>query len=260
MVIVAAKGLFAFRSVHHLKTNPREHWSESFWSLDTGIQLFGVKFPMLFACCIFTFIFILMPTFVVLLVPKHLLRFRFITKFLKPFLDVYQAPFKENSYYFLGIELSLRISVYACDSIRADYTAAIYIAFILRYLIYLGYFQPFESSLNDALYLMCMCILGCVTTVVLYFNPEQPKTYVIIFDILIWLILLQFVGIVVVHTCKYDLHQNLTSTQSKICKAQLYLRSVLKLSQRSERVEKAAIGSYEEYQDELLSIDPDIQQ
>ena len=180
-----------------------------------------------------------------------------MAKFLKPFLDAYQAPFKDNCYYFLGIESLLRVTVYACESVRADYTAAIYEATLLFYLVYLGYFQPFKSSLNGILYLICILILGCFITLFLYFNPEKPKAYAIIFNILIWLIVLELIGIILVHVYKYIFHQDLSSIRTKILKA-FFLPSVLKFSQNSEAADVAVPGSYEEFQEELLAFDPDL--
>jgi len=139
--------------------------------------------------------------------------------------------------------------------VRADYTAAIYDVMILLYLVYLGYFQPFKSSLNGALYLICILILGCFTTLFLYFNPEKPQEYVLIFNILIWLIVLQMIGIILVHVWKYIFHQDLSSVRSKI----FFLPSFLKFSRkfRIEAPDEVLPRSYEEFREELLVFDPD---
>ena len=60
------------------------------WSVDTSIDLFGVKFSILFATCLILFI-ILLPFNILLLFIRKLSHLKFINRF-KSLLDVYCGP------------------------------------------------------------------------------------------------------------------------------------------------------------------------
>ena len=78
---------------------PSRH-RQLYWSVGTSIELFGVKFTVLFVLCLL--IFLALTSFnVSLFFTRTLLRFSFINKF-KPLLDPYLAPYKDK--YFIGLD------------------------------------------------------------------------------------------------------------------------------------------------------------
>ena len=251
MMLVAAKGLFAYRIVHYLNSES----TKMYWAVDTSIPLFGLKFILLFIFCLLVLVFVLIPTIILLLFPKPLLRYKFVATILKPFLDAYQAPFKDNCYYFLGIELLLRVIVYGCDSLHARYTAALYVVIILVYLTYLSFARPFKRTLNAALYSMYICNIASISTLCLYYSPKRPKAYIIIFNLLMFSCMLQFLGTVLHHIYKYVLQKNLDSFCLKYFGRYKILirRSFSKPPTNTAPIEMA---SYEEFRDELLALDP----
>ncbi|XP_065910389.1 uncharacterized protein [Dysidea avara] len=248
MILTTAKG-FSYRKVHYLNSGE----TELYWAVDTSIPFMGAEFIVQLVFCSLIFLFILIPTVVLFLVPKHFLRYKFVAKFLKPFLDAYQAPLKDNCYYFLGIELLLRVIVCGLDSVPANFTAEIFTAILLIYLVFLTIFQPFKNSFNGALYSVYGCILGCIALLFLSYAPEMPMMYAVIFDILVYLGMLIFLGIVIAHFLQYVLHQDLDSYFHRKCKL-LSLESMINTSNNSAVV----AGSYENLRDDLLVIDPDL--
>ena len=253
MMLVAARGLFSYRLVYHLNAET----TKMYWAVDTSIPLFGIKFIILFAFCLVILVCVLIPTIILLLFPKPLLRSKFVAMFLKPFLDAYQAPLKENCYSFLGIELLLRVAVYACDSLYAHYTAALYIVILFLYLTYLIFVQPFKKRLNVALYSVYICNMGCVSTLFLYYHgTKKPKPYVILFNLLMFLCMFEFLVTVLHHICKYVLKKDLINSCLR-CFGRYKL--LIKRSIRKPRPTNSApyeIASYEEFRDELLALDP----
>ena len=85
------------------------------WSVDTGTKLFGLKFSFLFVACLVLFL-ILLPFNIVLIFTRTLSKFKFINHF-KPILDAYQGPYKDNFYYWTGIQLLLRAVFYSISAL-----------------------------------------------------------------------------------------------------------------------------------------------
>jgi len=247
MLLTVTEGL-SYRKVSHLNSDTKQFY----WAVDTSIPFMGPEYMVQLVFCSMIVLLILLPTTILLLVPKYFLRYKLVHKFLKPFLDAYLAPFRDDCYYFMGIELIMRVFVYVLHSEKPDYTTGIMIAIVLIYFVYLSYFQPFKSSINGLLYSVYWCILGCVATLILCFFPKMPKSYIITFDILVYFGFLLFLGIVVAHFCKYILHKDLSCNIIEKCKL-FIMTPVLNPVQDPE----AVATSYEKFQDELLAIDPE---
>jgi len=248
MMLTIAK-VFSYRQVHYLYSGV----IELYWAVDTSIPFLGAEFIVQLVFCLMIFLFILIPTVVLFLISKRLLRYKFVAKFLKPFLDAYQAPLKDNCYYFLGIELLVRIAVVGLDSVPANFTAAIYTTILLIYFVFLNIFQPFKSSLNGALYSVYCCILGCIALLFLSYAPEMPVMYAVIFGILVYLGMLIFLGIVIIHFFKYILHKDL----SKYCFRKYKLLSMKLVIDPLDNSETVA-GSCENFREDLFAIDPEL--
>ena len=171
MMFITARGLFAYRSLRYLRLQK----TETYWSLYTQVPLFGLQFSLLFAFCILILLFILLPTTILFVFSKSLLKYKLVAKYFKPFLDAYHAPFRDNCYYFLGLELIMRVILYGCESLRSDYTALVYAIAITFYLAISSFLQPFKSSLNTLIYTMYIGILGCIAILFIYYPISKPK-------------------------------------------------------------------------------------
>ena len=251
MLLITTNVLLSYRTIHYLKTQK----SETYWSLCTQTSLFGLEFVLLFIFCILILL-LLLPTTILQLFPKYFLKYKLITKYLKPFLDAYQAPFKDTSYHFLGVEMIFRACAYACDSLRADYTAFAYVLLLLIYLAYLSYQQPFRSSLNSMIYAMYICNLGCMAAVFAYYPIIKTKMYTIMFNCLIGVGFAVFLGIVALHIFKYCLHGNVP----KMCPQRLRecLLSICKHcgTHVNDAAEDIQEGHYVQFRDDLLNVNP----
>ena len=85
------------------------------WSVDTEVQLFGLKFIVLFIVCLVLFL-ILLPFNTVLIFTRTLSQFKCINHF-KPLLDAYQGPYKDRFYYWTGLQLLLRAVFYVISAL-----------------------------------------------------------------------------------------------------------------------------------------------
>ena len=76
------------------------------WLLDVSVPLLGVKFLVALIICLVIFIILLHFNFL-LLFARKLLCFKYINNF-KPLLDAYFGPYKDQFFYWTGLQLILR--------------------------------------------------------------------------------------------------------------------------------------------------------
>ena len=103
--------LFSYSTITNLPTKN----TALVWSVDTEVQLFGLKFLILFIACLVLFL-TLLPFNATLMFTRTLSQFRYINHF-KPLLDVYQGPYKNRFYYWTGLQLLLRAVFYGLSAL-----------------------------------------------------------------------------------------------------------------------------------------------
>ena len=204
IMVVTFNGLFSYTFIYHLNSKK----TEVYWATDTGISLFGAKHLMLFIVCAILLLFVIIPINALLLFTKQFYRFSIVVKYLKPYLDAYQAPFKDNYQYFLGLDCFLRAVVYIVDHIFVQDDATIYISILTVYIIYISWFQPFKSRINTLLYLLYMTYLMTLCVLFLHFSvlTVKPKEiFITSFRIVALVAFAQFLLILLYHIYKYVL-------------------------------------------------------
>ena len=260
LMLVTFRGLLSYTKIYYLLMKD----AKFYWSLDTSVPLFGVEFLLLFIFCLILFLLVILPTNVLLISGKIVYRFKIIVIYLKPFLDAYQAPFKENCRYLLGLELFLRSLVFASVSFAPESTAAIYTAILLVYLAYLCQVMPFKSKFNSVLYCSYLLYMGAYVILFARFYPfnKYQKTYRLIFNLVCYTGFLQFLGIVAIHFWKYNLHQFGLLINCENCAMNWKSRCQLKLKRKGflspKQQVKLSAFNYENFQEELLALEPDI--
>ena len=201
VMIITFSGLFSYTTIHHL--NSRK--TEVYWAIDTNIPLFGTKHLFLFIFCALILLFVIIPINVLLLFTKSFYQFKFVSKYLKPFLDAYQAPFKDECRYLLGLELLLRVVVYMVYHFFGRQAAAIYITIILIYTAYICWLKPFKSLLKLFIYLLYIIYLGMLTILFLHYsiiNMKPNEKFKVIFRIVVGVGFVEFMIIVGYHVWK----------------------------------------------------------
>ena len=251
IMLITFRVLFSYTTVYHLNdTN-----TDIFWSIDTGVPLFGVKFILLLIFCLILFLLVIVPTNVLFLFTKVSYRFTFIASYFKPFMDAYQAPFRENVSSFLGVELLLRAAIFACSSFSAQNIGAIYNTLIVLHLAYLSQIKPFKSRLNFIIYCSYILYLSGFVILFMRFYPFQPETYTVIFDTIVYLGFAEFLGIVLMHVWKYVLCNFTVFTYlEKQWKKKCKLRN--KKVYKNQQLPLPLAASYENFQEELLALSP----
>ena len=258
ILLVTSSVLFSFVIVHSLDSDKTE-W---FWSIDTSIPLFGAKFCLLFVVCLLIFAFILIPINFFLIFTNLSYKSRFIVNNLKPFFDVYQAPFKEKSRYLLGIELILRAVSMAANFLSISKVVAINITIMILYLSYFCLYQPFKRRVNKYIYVSFICNLACVPTLIVYNHYVFNKTYYFALNFLMFLAFLEFAIIVIYYFCTNILSWNISFTciqtlfkiiSGKVKKPKSPTSYDANFVKHIEEIQPVA--NYTEFREELLELD-----
>ena len=115
------------------------------WSIDASVPLFGVKFTVLFTVCLLLFL-LLLPFNMTLLFTRYLLQVRIINQF-KLLLDAFQAPYKDQYYYWTGVNLTLRSVFFSFNAFQIKKKLLFSIIALITFSIFVGYTQPNKNKL-----------------------------------------------------------------------------------------------------------------
>lgn len=170
LLLVTSSVLFSYTIVHSFHQNSKYHDTKWYWAVHTGIPLFGLEFCFLFVACLLLFVFFFIPVTLGLLFTKTAYRSKLLVKYLKPFIDVYQAPYKTNSQCLSGIALIVRGVALSVTSLSTSRVLAINLILGFLYLAYFSLHQPFKSQVNQCIYISYLCNLGRVPILVVYHN------------------------------------------------------------------------------------------
>jgi len=259
IIIITFSGLFSYTTIHYLNSKR----TEVYWAIDTSISLFGAKHLLLFIFCAIILLCVIIPINILLLFTKSFYQFKIVTKKLKPFIDAYQAPFRDECRYLLGLELLLRVVVYMVYHFFGRQAAAIYITIILLYTAYICWIKPFKSHCKLFIYLLYLLYLGVLTILFLHYsviNMEPNKTYKIIFKMVVFAGFVQFLMIVAYHVWKNILcHFNYCKERSQKFQLNQFAFKMLNKDQEDAATQsKNSITDsriYHKYRDDLLMLD-----
>ena len=261
LLLVTAKALFSYTTIHQIHGNKIE--TTQIWMWDSAIPLFGFKFSTLFAFSLIIFLSALMPLNFLLLFTKMSYRFKFVCNYLKPYLDAYQAPFKDSCHYYFGVELLIRPFLFVLGNrgLLGSYTTLGVNTFIcMVLLIYLCVFKPFKNIVNTMVYISYAFNIGCLLVLVICFGINQDrKLYTTLLNMLILTAVTEFTFTVI-----YYLYINYLYKINKLS------TFIVKVSDLIMKVHKGftnrpqgtsppllPVASYEQFQEELLTINPD---
>ena len=117
------------------------------WSVDANVPLLGVRFVLLFISSLIVFL-IQVPFTITLLFSRPLRRFHYINKF-KPLLDAYQGPYKDDHYYWTGIQLLVRAVFLGISTLEKGTNLLISTITIGLMCVATGIAHPFKSKLHN---------------------------------------------------------------------------------------------------------------
>ena len=164
------------------------------WSLDVSVPLFGVKFMIAFLICLVIFI-ILLHFNILLLFARQLLRFKCVSTF-KPLLDAYFGPYKDQFFYWTGLQLILRALFFGLTAFHKNINITVGIV-VLGFLLYFqGLMCPFKSRYKNLQEGFVILNLQAVYILALYSDDDNnaniPATQVLILLVLIYFFIVIF--------------------------------------------------------------------
>ena len=189
-LLTVCQVLFFLSSVTHL---PSEH-TTLFWSVDTGVELFGVKFCILYAVCLVVFL-ILLTFNILLLFPRTVSRWRLINYF-KPLLDAYFGPYKLKYPFWTGLQLLIRSCFFGLSALSRSaslFSGAVLVGILL---CTHGIVQPFKSRFINFQESLVLLDLSAVYVTALYNEYENSKYKLFIIRLLIITVLAYFIVLI----------------------------------------------------------------
>ena len=172
VLVTVSHVLFAYSSIGHL---PNSH-TKLVWSVDANVPLFEVKFTLLFLVCL-VLLLLLLPYNIVLLFTRTLSYFKVINYF-KPILDTYQGPYKDTFYFWTGLQLLMRVTLFAISALNRD-TGMMVSIVLLGTIICLQKVFPFKDMLNNIMEMLSLLYL-LILFVFAHFMPTNDLVISII--------------------------------------------------------------------------------
>ena len=251
LVLTTTTVLFYYQPVYHLETNKYD----LLWPIDTSIMLFDTKFISLFIVCLIIFLVYLVPINVILLFPTYCFQFRRVAYF-KPFIDAFQAPYKDKFRYSVGIELLIRMITCTCNAMYViDYYQK-FGANVVVYLLYFSYItmvQPYKAFYKTVLHWSFVLNLGFILTLQIYrFSYISQSSYLVLLRIVIFAAYVEFASIVIYQASKCTLahSQKLRDIMYKCSGKETQNQHETLSPQHTE--DQQGLGKYEDLQEELL--------
>ena len=191
-LLTVCQVLFFYSEVIHL---PSKHIT-LVWSLDVSVPLFGIKFLIAFLICLVIFI-ILLHFNILLLFARQLLRFKYINTF-KPLLDAYFGPYKDQFFYWTGLQLTLRAVFFGLSAFHRTVSLTGGIIVLGFLLCFQGLMCPFKSRYKNIQEALVILNLQAVYALALY-GDDDSNANVIIMQVLILQVLGYFFAAVSYH-------------------------------------------------------------
>ena len=252
ILLTVCEVLFCYSSIIRIPNNS----ITMIWMVDVSAPLFGVKFLIAFLPCIIMLVISLFFNFL-LLFARKLSHFKVINTF-KPLLDAYFGPYKDKFYYWTGLQLLVRATVFGISAVndQCHLTGGIIILGLL--LCKQSYARPYKSKFKNFQESFILLNLQAVYIIRLLYLADDDITGMIMVQVLVSIVLVNFIISVIVHCmmpkCNYN---KVTQISNKLA---VYLKTIFNNSTHLETVDMEDLnnctsGNYHVLQDSLIEMD-----
>ena len=190
--------LFSYSTITHYPSGD----TQTAWSIDASVPLFGLKFTILFITCLL--LLILITFSIALLFTRYLSRFR-IFNYFKPLIDLidaFQGSYKSKYYYWITIHMMFRNMFFFFHAFQILNLILATISLVIFTSCY-GYLKPNKNKMinfQELLILVNLTIMYAVSI------QENKRIFSVITNVMMSLALIQFSIIVVGHFFIYTCH------------------------------------------------------
>ena len=251
ILLTVCQVLFAFSSIMEL---PSQH-TRIVWSVDASVEIFGIKFCVLFFICLIIFLILLMFN-IALLFPRTVLRIKIVNKF-KPFFDAYFGPYKDTFSFWTGLQLFARAIFYGLTSQLTqdlDTTSGIILLIIL--LCLQGILQPFKSYFKNIQESLILSSLLTVYITTALNNDRDRSKNLLVMKLLINAQLAYFIVYTICHSVMTVCGETVEQRYGKIFNFFTKKCKSVDKSQKSYSSEIPMVSyNYQQFQDPLIGLD-----
>ena len=255
VLLTVCQVIFFFSTVTHF---PSKH-NSLFWLVDTGVEVFGAKFCILYSVCLILFISLLLFN-AVLLFPGTLSRWRFINYF-KPLLDACFGPYKPKYSFWIGLQLFVRSSFLGLSAINSNiglYSGIV--LFVIMNCIH-GTLQAFKSKYKN--FQESLVLLNLLTLHVTTLYPGNVNSFykLLIIRTLIITVLVYFILLIFCHCGMFLCGDVVKRRANEIKRVLIKMTSVKQGCSKSLQVEELRSKipditfDYTEFQEPLVAMD-----
>ena len=205
ILLTVSSVIFSYSTITHL---PSKH-KKLVWSVDGNVTLLGVRFIVLSTACL-VIILILIPFNIALLFTRRLSRFRFINKF-KPLLDTYQGPYKDRFYYWIGLQLVVRVIFFGISTLERNLNLTVGNILLSAVGFFQGYCNPYKVKQKNVNGLLLLFNLLGFHILLTYVQDDDKPTIV---KVMITFSAVHFMFIIAYHIVTY-VHDGVI--RNKVC-------------------------------------------
>ena len=256
-LLTVCQVLFFFSSVTNF---PSEH-STLFWSVDTGVELFGVKFCILYTVCLIIFLMLLLFN-ILLLFPRTMSRWNFINYF-KPVLDAYFGPYKQKYPFWTGLQLLIRSCFFGLSALSRSVSLFSGAVLAVMVLCTHGMVYPFKNRFKNFQESRALVLLdlSAVYVTALYNEYENSKYKLFIIRLLIITVLAYFIVLIFCHCIMSMYGEAIKRRASRI--KQMLMKRIKRKQTYSESLQLEYLRSkipdvafnYKEFREPLIALD-----
>ena len=239
--------LFSYSTITHYPSGDKQ----VVWYIDASVPLFGLKFTILFITCCLVLFLILIPFNIALLFTRFLSPFRIINR-LKPLLDAFQGPCKDKYYYWVAVNIIIRVTFFSLYAFQGKLRMFLATALLVVFTACYGYVCPNKNKVVNIQNISLLVNLTIMYAVSLLWIE---KIFSVVTNLLISLTFVQFCLTVLYHFLTYTFHCNV------VIKEKLINFFTIKKKQNCSSYDVTLLNvperayNYSEYQDELVSDD-----
>ena len=256
ILLTVCQALLFFSPVTHLPSKQ----TSLFWSVDTGVELLGVKFCILYTICLIVFIILLIFN-TLLLFPRTLSHWKFINYF-KPLLDAYFSLYKSKYPFWTGLQLLIRSSFFGLLALSNNITSLCSGTVLVGILLCThGILHPFKSRYKNFQESLVLLNLSAVYVTALYNEYENSKYKLLIIRLLIITVLVYFIVLIFCH-CIMLMYGDIIKQKANKMK-QMLIKKITRKQTCSEPLHLELLSSkipdvafdYTEFREPLVALD-----
>ena len=239
--------LFSYSTITHYPSGDKQ----IMWSIDASVPLFGFKFTILFITCLVLFLILFLFN-IALLFTRFLSRFR-VVNHLKPLLDAFQGSYKDKYYYWVAVNIIIRITFFSLYAFQKNLKMFLATTILVIFTACYGYTCPSKSK---GVNIQKISLLVNLTIMYAASLPmTEGKIFYVVTNFLISITFVQFFLTVLYHFLTY------TFNCSFVIKEKLIKLFTIKRKQSHSSYDVGLLNipectyNYTEYRDELVSDD-----